>query len=149
MSVENVRGQLGWLVELRRNSRKYRLRARIVEEEIDEEQAAASLCAIAQRFPWPEDDRLLPPAAGPPVRHCPVVPPQRSRIFRIHKPLYAAIGEPDNRHRKPTPLPRAIERLMVLDAVLADQSGRGSRRSRTSSPISRSTIAYPGLISRR
>src|SRR5580704_10240516 len=46
----------------------------------------------------------------------------RARIFHIHyKPLYAAIGEPDNRHRKPTPLPRAIERLMVLDAVLADR----------------------------
>jgi hypothetical protein len=45
-----------------------------------------------------------------------------ARIFHIHhKPLYAAIGEPDNRHRKPTPLPRAIERLMVLDAVLADR----------------------------
>lgn len=36
-----------------------------------------------------------------------------------HKPLYEAIGDPDNRHRKPTPLPRAIEKLMVLDAVLA------------------------------
>jgi hypothetical protein len=45
-----------------------------------------------------------------------------ARVFHIHsKPLYAAIGEPDNRHRKPTPLPRAIERLMVLDAVLADR----------------------------
>jgi hypothetical protein len=45
----------------------------------------------------------------------------RARIFHIqYKPLYAAIGEPDNRHRKPTPLPRAVERLMVLDAVLAD-----------------------------
>jgi hypothetical protein len=45
----------------------------------------------------------------------------RAHIFHIHyKPLYAAIGQPDNRHRKPTPLPRAIERLMVLDAVLAD-----------------------------
>src|SRR6202163_221293 len=46
-----------------------------------------------------------------------------ARVFHIHyKPLYAAIGEPDHRHRKPTPLPRAIERLMVLDAVLADRS---------------------------
>ena len=36
-----------------------------------------------------------------------------------HKPLYEAIGDPDNRHRKPTPLARAIEKLMVLDAVLA------------------------------
>lgn len=45
----------------------------------------------------------------------------RTRIFHVHhKPLYAAIGEPDNRHRKPAPLARAIERLMILDGVLAD-----------------------------
>jgi hypothetical protein len=45
----------------------------------------------------------------------------KARLYHIHsKPLYRAIGEPDNRHRKPTTLPRAIERLMVLDAVLAD-----------------------------
>ena len=45
-----------------------------------------------------------------------------ARLFHIqYKPLYAAIGDPDSRHRKPTPLPRAIERLMVLDAVLADR----------------------------
>ena len=45
-----------------------------------------------------------------------------ARLFHIqHKPLYAAIGDPDSRHRKPTPLARAIERLMVLDAVLADR----------------------------
>ena len=46
----------------------------------------------------------------------------RARLYHIHhKPLYRAIGEPDNRHRRPTTLPRAIERLMVLDAVLADR----------------------------
>lgn len=45
----------------------------------------------------------------------------RTRVFHVHhKPLYAAIGEPDNRHRKPAPLARAIERLMILDGVLAD-----------------------------
>ncbi len=45
-----------------------------------------------------------------------------ARLFHIqHKPLYAAIGDPDSRHRKPAPLARAIERLMVLDAVLADR----------------------------
>ena len=44
------------------------------------------------------------------------------RLFHIHnKRLYRAIGEPDNRHRRPTTLPRAIERLMVLDAVLTDR----------------------------
>jgi hypothetical protein len=46
---------------------------------------------------------------------------QRARIFHVqHKPLYAAIGERDNRHRKPVPIARAIERLMILDGVLAD-----------------------------
>lgn len=45
----------------------------------------------------------------------------RARLFHVHyKPLYAAIGEPDNRFRRPMTLARAIERLMVLDAVLAD-----------------------------
>jgi len=46
---------------------------------------------------------------------------QRARVFHVHhKPLYAAIGETDNRNRKPIPLGRAIERLMILDGVLAD-----------------------------
>lgn len=46
----------------------------------------------------------------------------RARIFHVHhKALYRAVGEPDNRHRRPTGLPRAVERLMVLDAVLADR----------------------------
>jgi len=46
----------------------------------------------------------------------------RARLFHIqHKPLYRAVGEPNNRHRRPTTLPRAIERLMLLDAVLADR----------------------------
>jgi hypothetical protein len=47
----------------------------------------------------------------------------RARLFHVHyKPLYTAIGEPDNRFRRPMTLARAIERLMVLDAVLADPS---------------------------
>jgi hypothetical protein len=37
------------------------------------------------------------------------------------KTLYAAVGEPNNRNRRPATLARAIERLMVLDAVLADR----------------------------
>lgn len=45
---------------------------------------------------------------------------KRARIFHIHhRGLYEAIGEPHNRFRKPTPIGRAIERLMLLDAVLA------------------------------
>jgi hypothetical protein len=47
----------------------------------------------------------------------------RTRIFHVqHKPLYAAIGEPDNRNRRRVTVDRAIERLMVLDSVLADRS---------------------------
>ena len=46
---------------------------------------------------------------------------RRGRLYHVHfKPLYEAIGEPDNRHRKPATLGRLIARLMVLDAVLAD-----------------------------
>ena len=43
-------------------------------------------------------------------------------MFHVHyKPLWAAIGEPDNRFRKPTAQGRMIERVMLLDAVLDDQ----------------------------
>jgi hypothetical protein len=45
---------------------------------------------------------------------------QGGRLYHVHhKGLYRAIGEQDNRHRRATTLPRAIERLMVLDVVLA------------------------------
>jgi hypothetical protein len=41
-------------------------------------------------------------------------------VFHLHhKALYRAIGEPDSRFRKRGTLTRGIERLMVLDAVLA------------------------------
>lgn len=44
---------------------------------------------------------------------------RKVRLFHVqHRGLYEAIGEPHNRHRKPTPLGAAIERLMLLDAVL-------------------------------
>ena len=47
---------------------------------------------------------------------------KRARIFHIHRrELYAAIGEPHSRFRKPTPIGRAIERLMLLDAVLGSR----------------------------
>jgi hypothetical protein len=46
----------------------------------------------------------------------------RARLFHVHhRALYEAIGEPHNRHRKAAALPRAIERLMLLDAVLASR----------------------------
>ena len=46
----------------------------------------------------------------------------RGRMFHVHyKPLWAAIGEPDNRFRKPAAQGRLIERVMLLDAVLDDR----------------------------
>jgi hypothetical protein len=45
----------------------------------------------------------------------------RGRMFHVHyKPLWAAIGEPDSRFRKPAALGRMIERVMLLDGVLDD-----------------------------
>ena len=47
----------------------------------------------------------------------------RSRPFHVHhKPLYAAIGEPDNRNRRRVTIDRAINRLMVLDGVVGDRT---------------------------
>lgn len=46
----------------------------------------------------------------------------RGRLFHVQfKPLYEAIGEPNNRHRRPASLGRLVERMMLLDAVLADR----------------------------
>jgi hypothetical protein len=48
-----------------------------------------------------------------------------ARLYHVHgKPLYTALGEADNRNRRPATLARAIERLMLLDAVLADRDLR-------------------------
>jgi hypothetical protein len=45
-----------------------------------------------------------------------------ARLYHIHhRPLYDAIGEANNRYRRPVPLSRAVERLMLLDAVLAQR----------------------------
>ena len=47
----------------------------------------------------------------------------RARIFHLHRRgLYEAIGEPESRFRRPTPIGRTIERLMLLDAVLAHRN---------------------------
>lgn len=46
----------------------------------------------------------------------------KMRIFHIYsRGLYEAIGEPNNRNRKPTALGAAVERLMLLDSVLASR----------------------------
>jgi hypothetical protein len=48
-------------------------------------------------------------------------PAHGGRIYHVqYKPWYRALGEPDHRHRKPMSVGRAVERLMVLDAVLAE-----------------------------
>ena len=45
----------------------------------------------------------------------------QGRFYHVHhKTLYRAIGEPDNRNRKPLTCAAAIERLMLFDAVLAE-----------------------------
>jgi hypothetical protein len=52
-----------------------------------------------------------------PCRH------NRGRIYHVHhRPLYAAIGEPESRLRRPMSATRVIENLTVLDAVLATRT---------------------------
>jgi hypothetical protein len=47
-----------------------------------------------------------------------------ARIYHVrHRGLYAAIGEPHSRLRKPVAVARAVERLMLLDAIL-ERPGR-------------------------
>ena len=43
----------------------------------------------------------------------------RGRVYHVrHRAIYEAIGEPDSRLRRPPGVPRALERLMLLDAML-------------------------------
>jgi hypothetical protein len=45
----------------------------------------------------------------------------RPRLYHVHHyPLFRAIGEPDSAYRRPVPAGRIVERLMLLDAVLAN-----------------------------
>lgn len=65
----------------------------------------------------------------------------RARLYHVHaKALYRAIDEPDSRHRRPMTLARAVERLMVLDAVLADRelTWLGSEREK----VTRFTLVH-------
>lgn len=44
----------------------------------------------------------------------------RARVYHVRfEPLYRAIGEPHSRNRKPVPAARLIDRLMLLDSVIA------------------------------
>jgi hypothetical protein len=46
---------------------------------------------------------------------------RRGRLYHVHhKPLYEAIGQPDNRNRRLRTVGRMVERVMILDAVLGD-----------------------------
>jgi hypothetical protein len=47
---------------------------------------------------------------------------RRGRLYHVHhKPLYEAIGQADNRNRRLHTIGRMVERVMLLDAVLADR----------------------------
>jgi hypothetical protein len=67
-------------------------------------------------------------------------------MFHVHyKPLWAAIGEPDNRFRKPAAQGRMIERVMLLDAVLDDRDLAWLGPSPTLRAISRRQAGDPSL----
>jgi len=54
-------------------------------------------------------------ASAYPCRH------NRGRVYQVHhKALYRAIGQTDSRHRRPLSPARVVDRLMLLDAVVAD-----------------------------
>jgi hypothetical protein len=74
------------------------------------------------------------------------------RIYHVHhKGLYRAIGELDNRHRRPATLARAVERLMLLDAVLSDPETTwlGTERDKVGYFLERAGVAtdhLPALV---
>jgi hypothetical protein len=90
---------------------------------------------LCWNLPRPEDARLRSQAPRPQICHRDRArtPPSRAPVHVHYKPLYEAIGEPDNRHRKTVSLGRMIERLMILDAVLADHAYTwlGTERDKT------------------
>jgi hypothetical protein len=61
----------------------------------------------------------------------------RGRMFHVHyKSLWAAVGEPDNRFRKPAAPGRMIERVMLLERCSTSQPAPGLVRPATSGDIS-------------
>jgi hypothetical protein len=47
---------------------------------------------------------------------------RRGRLYYVHhKPLYEAIGQPDDRNRRLHSIGRMVERVMILDAVMSDR----------------------------
>lgn len=68
----------------------------------------------------------------------------RGRYYHLHyKPLYEAVHEPDNRHRRPASLGRVVERLMLLDAVLADRRYQWLGTERDKRAYFKATLEYP------
>jgi hypothetical protein len=65
------------------------------------------------------------------------------------KALYRVIGEPNNRNRKPVTLARAVERLMLLDNVIAEPKLRwlGSEREKVQYFERRTTLRVNELPS--
>jgi hypothetical protein len=46
---------------------------------------------------------------------------KRARIYHVrHRELYDAVGDPDSRLRRPPTVPRALERIMLLDVILQE-----------------------------
>jgi hypothetical protein len=46
---------------------------------------------------------------------------KRARIYHVrHRELYEAIGDPESRLRRPPTVPRALERIMLLDVILQE-----------------------------
>ncbi len=78
---------------------------------------------------------------------------RRGRIYHVHhKPLYEAIGEPDDRHRKSQTIRRMVQRLMILDGVMADRNcwWMGTERDKrsyfaTTRQAGRSAPEYPQI----
>ena len=71
-------------------------------------------------------------------------------MIHVHyKPLWAAVGEPDTRLRKPAPQGRMIERVMLLDAVLDEPTctwlGSGVGQAAIFHPPSGEPTRRPGI----
>lgn len=67
----------------------------------------------------------------------------RMRLYHVqHKALYQAIGEAENRLRRPSTLARAVERLMVLDAINIDRQlvWLGTERDKVSYFTTRASV---------
>ena len=60
----------------------------------------------------------------------------RARIYHVNqRALYAAIGEADSELRRPLTLNHAIQRLMVLDAIVEDPGDGVARALPRTRPI--------------